>query len=158
MPDVEDFRRRCRTFLGEQVEQSGNRWEIGRAFQRRLFDAGLAGISVPVEYGGQGLDSDFEEILHKEAAGQHLPTGIFTITLGMCVPVLLQHGTQEQKRRHIPAMLSGDEIWCQLFSEPNAGPVARGPGRRRVGVGWPKGLDVIRRAGSLRDVHRPYRS
>ena len=60
-------------------------------------------------------------MLQEEAAGHHLPTGVFTITLGMCVPVLLQHGTEEQKRRHIPPMLRADEIWCQLFSEPNAG-------------------------------------
>ena len=135
MPDVEAFRAKCRTFLDEQIEpieNSGDRWAVGRAFQRRLNDAGLAGINVPVEYGGQGLGSDFEEILHKEAAGQHLPTGIFTITLGMCVPVLLQHGTEDQKRRHIPAMLRGDEIWCQLFSEPNAGSDVAGAQLRAV--------------------------
>jgi alkylation response protein AidB-like acyl-CoA dehydrogenase len=132
MPDLETFRRRCRTFLDVQDDLGGDRWQIGRAFQRRLFDAGLAGITVPVEYGGQGLDFDFEEILHKEAAGRRLPTGIFTITLGMCVPVLLQHGTEEQKRRHIPAMLSGDEIWCQLFSEPNAGSDVAGAQLRAV--------------------------
>ena len=132
MDGLKQFRIRCRRFLAEPIEAGDDRWQIGRAFQRRLFDAGLAGISVPVEYGGQGLGPDFEEILHDEAAGQHLPTGIFTITLGMCVPVLLQHGTEEQKRRHIPAMLRGEEIWCQLFSEPNAGSDVAGAQLRAV--------------------------
>jgi alkylation response protein AidB-like acyl-CoA dehydrogenase len=124
MPDLDAFRARCRAFLADRpkpIENGADRWAIARAFQHRLFDAGLAGITVPVEFGGQGLGPDFDEILHEEAADHHLPTGMFTITLGMCVPVLLQHGTDAQKRRHIPAMLRGDEIWCQLFSEPNAG-------------------------------------
>ena len=132
MDDLEEFRTRCATFLAEPIGRGGDRWEVARAFQRRLFDAGLAGIGVPVEYGGQGLGQAFEEILHKEAAGQHLPTGVFTITLGMCVPVLLQHGTEDQKRQHIPAMLRGDEIWCQLFSEPNAGSDVAGAQLRAV--------------------------
>ena len=132
MDEFEEFRNRCRTFLAEPIDRSGDRWAVGRAFQRRLFDAGLAGISVPVEYGGQGLGQEFEEILHKQAAGQHLPTGVFTITLGMCVPVLLQHGTEDQRKQHIPAMLRGDEIWCQLFSEPNAGSDVAGAQLRAV--------------------------
>ena len=96
-------------------------WATGTAFQRRLFDAGLAGVTIPVEYGGQGLTREHEDVLREEAAGVHLPTGVFTITLGMCVPVLLQHGSEQQKRRHIAPMLRADETWCQLFSEPNAG-------------------------------------
>ena len=60
-------------------------------------------------------------MLEEEAAGLHLPTGVFTITLGMCLPVVLQYGTEAQKRRHVAPMLRADETWCQLFSEPNAG-------------------------------------
>src|SRR5690606_31713265 len=119
--DLGAFRRRCRAFLAEPVEDRGDNWATGIAFQRRLFDAGLAGLTVPVTYGGQGLTREHEEVLVEEAAGLHLPTGVFTITLGMCVPVLLQHGTEEQRRRHVPPMLRADETWCQLFSEPNAG-------------------------------------
>jgi len=121
MTDLDAFRARCRAFLDEPVEQLDGNWATGIAFQRRLFDAGLAGLTVPAIYGGQGLGPEYDEVLQEEAAGHHLPTGVFTITLGMCVPVLLQHGTEEQKRRHIPPMLRADEIWCQLFSEPNAG-------------------------------------
>jgi alkylation response protein AidB-like acyl-CoA dehydrogenase len=133
--DLAAFRARCRMVLSKPFEQLDDRWETARAFQRRLFDEGLAGISIPAEYGGQGLSPDFEEILYNEAAGHHLPTGIFTITLGMCVPVLLQHGTEDQKRRHIPRMLQGDEIWCQLFSEPNAGSDVAGAQLRAVSDG-----------------------
>jgi alkylation response protein AidB-like acyl-CoA dehydrogenase len=121
MIDLDRFRERCRAFLARPVEHSDDAWAAGVAFQRRLHDAGLAGITVPVEYGGQGLTADHLEVLNAEAAGMELPVGVFTITIGMCVPVLLRHGTEQQKRRHVPPMLRGDEIWCQLFSEPNAG-------------------------------------
>ncbi len=106
---LDEFRARCRTFLARPIDQLGDNWATGVAFQRRLFDAGLAGITIPIEYGGQGLTPDHEGVLGEEAAGMHLPTGVFTITLGMCVPVLLQHGTEAHKRRHIAPMLRADE-------------------------------------------------
>jgi alkylation response protein AidB-like acyl-CoA dehydrogenase len=119
--ELDRFRARCREFLAVPVDHLGDNWATAIAFQRRLFDAGLAGLTIPVAYGGQGLDRGHQQVLEEEAAGHHLPTGVFTITLGMCVPVVLQHGTEEQKRRHIPPMLRAEESWCQLFSEPNAG-------------------------------------
>ena len=121
MIGLDQFRWRCRAFLAEPVEDLGGMWPTAIDFQRRLFDAGLAGITVPVEYGGQGLSVEHLEVLNAEAAGMELPLGAFTITLGMCVPVLLAHGTESQRMRHIEPMLRGDEVWCQLFSEPNAG-------------------------------------
>jgi alkylation response protein AidB-like acyl-CoA dehydrogenase len=92
------------------------------AFQAELFEAGFAGITWPVEYGGQGLSLD-HQVAFDEAAGEfHLPTsGVFTIGHGMCGPTLLAHGSQAQRERYIRPMLSGTELWCQLFSEPNAG-------------------------------------
>ena len=119
--DLDEFRARCRRFLAEPIDDLGDNWATAIAFQRRLFDAGLAGLTIPVEYGGQGLDRAHQEVLEEEAAGLRLPTGVFTITLGMCLPVVLQHGTNAQKRRHVAPMLRADETWCQLFSEPNAG-------------------------------------
>ena len=95
--------------------------DVGMAFQQQLFDAGLAGLTVPAEYGGAGLTARHLEIFNEEAADYWLPTGLYTITIGMCVPVLLEFGTEEQKRTHIPHMLRGTEIWCQMFSEPDAG-------------------------------------
>lgn len=121
MTGLDDFRRRCRDFLDEPIPDLGDMWSTAIAFQRRMYDAGLAGVTVPVEYGGQGLSAEHLEVLTAEAAGRELPLGVFTITIGMCVPVLLAHGTAAQKERHIAPMLRGDEVWCQLFSEPNAG-------------------------------------
>jgi alkylation response protein AidB-like acyl-CoA dehydrogenase len=95
--------------------------ELGMAFQKKLFDAGFAGLTVPAEYGGAGLTKRHVEIFNEEASPYWLPTGLYTITIGMCVPVLLQFGTEAQKKQHIPAMLEGHEIWCQMFSEPEAG-------------------------------------
>ncbi len=92
-----------------------------KAFQAKLFDAGLAGITWPKEYGGAGLANRELEIFNEEAAAYELPTGIFLIGHGMCGPTLLALGTEEQKRRYIPPMLRGDVVWCQLFSEPGAG-------------------------------------
>lgn len=131
-PTVEDedaFRERVRTFLAQHAQRRVELGEvpafvprdIGMRFQALLFDAGLAGLNVPREYGGAGLTRRHVEIFNEEAADYWLPTGLYTITIGMCVPVLLEFGTEEQKRRHIPNMLRGTEIWCQMFSEPEAG-------------------------------------
>ena len=116
-----DFSDACRAFLTAEDGRSEHTWAAARAFHRRRHDAGLAGITVPVVFGGLGLTADHQRAFDEEAAGRDLPLGFHTITLGMCVPVLLEHGTDEQRRRHVPAMLRGDEVWCQLFSEPNAG-------------------------------------
>jgi len=92
-----------------------------RAFQRSLHDAGYAGLSWPVRYGGGGRTPRHDYIFDQEAARYELPTGVFSIGLGMCGPTLLAHGTEEQKLRYIPPMLQGEEIWSQIFSEPSAG-------------------------------------
>ncbi|PRZ41235.1 alkylation response protein AidB-like acyl-CoA dehydrogenase [Antricoccus suffuscus] len=112
----------ARPFAGESAD--GNfapSLKESKAFQKSLWEAGLAGITWPKEYGGQGLGED-EVIAFNEVASDFLlPTGPFVIGLGMPGPTILELGTEEQKKRHIPPMLSGDEIWCQLFSEPNGG-------------------------------------
>ena len=124
-----EFRERVRSFLVQhcmrRVESRDTPMLDDRTtamrFQRDLFDAGLAGLTVPREYGGQGLSRRHLEIFNEEAVDYYLPIGVYTITIGMCVPVLLEHGTETQRRTHIPNMLAGHEIWCQMFSEPNAG-------------------------------------
>jgi alkylation response protein AidB-like acyl-CoA dehydrogenase len=106
--------------------------EVGIDFQGRLFDAGLAGLTVPAVYGGAGLTKRHLEIFNEEAVEFWLPTGLYTITIGMCVPVLLEHGTEAQRLRHVPRMLQGEEIWCQMFSEPGAGSDVAGLTTRAV--------------------------
>src|SRR5437868_6237048 len=92
-----------------------------RAFQRALHDAGYAGLSWPQRYGGGGRTPRHDYIFDQEAGRYELPTGVFSIGLGMCGPTLLAHGTEAQKGRYIPPMLQGEEIWSQIFSEPAAG-------------------------------------
>ncbi len=94
---------------------------VGVAFQEHLSDAGLVGLAVPTQYGGAGLGSEHTKIFNEEASDYWLPSVLFAVTIGMCVPVLLEFGTEAQKLEHIPAMLRGEEIWCQMFSEPGAG-------------------------------------
>jgi alkylation response protein AidB-like acyl-CoA dehydrogenase len=100
---------------------SADRVAETRAFQRALAEAGLAGLTVPVALGGAGLTRRHQELFDAEAAAYRLPTGILTITLGMCLPLLLQFGNSEQQTAHVPRMVTGADIWCQMFSEPGAG-------------------------------------
>lgn len=94
---------------------------VAREWQAKLFDAGWSGLTWPQEYGGQGLGTAHQIIWSQEASQFALPTEIFGIGLGMAGPTIISWGTEEQKARWLPPMLRGEEIWCQLFSEPNAG-------------------------------------
>jgi alkylation response protein AidB-like acyl-CoA dehydrogenase len=128
---VDEFRSRARAWLEANAprdEGGGGDREpapVGvadqRAFQARLYDAGFAGITWPREYGGQGLTNAEQIAFSAEARDFSLPTGAFVIGLGMPGPTILECGTEEQKKRYLPKMLRGEEIWCQLFSEPSAG-------------------------------------
>src|ERR1700722_10791669 len=129
---VTDFRNRARAWLAENAprraaadDESGGpaRADIAaqKAFQARLYDAGFAGITWPREYGGQGL-TNAEQIAFGQAARDYaLPVGAFVIGLGMPGPTILELGSEEQKKRYLPKLLRGEEIWCQLFSEPSSG-------------------------------------
>ncbi len=92
-----------------------------KRFQAALADAGLAGITYPVDYGGQGLDKSYQEIYNAESAAFRLPVYPLAISHGMCLPVLDDYGTDEQRARHQARIIRADEIWCQMFSEPGAG-------------------------------------
>jgi alkylation response protein AidB-like acyl-CoA dehydrogenase len=92
-----------------------------QTWQKKKADAGWACITWPEEYGGRGATPIQSAIWSQEEAGFDLPPNVFTIGIGMCGPTVLAHGTDEQKQKWIPKLLSGEEIWCQLFSEPAAG-------------------------------------
>jgi alkylation response protein AidB-like acyl-CoA dehydrogenase len=92
-----------------------------REWQGRLAEGGWAGITWPREYGGRGGRPIEAAIFNQEQARFGVSNGVFAIAIGMVGPTILGHGTTEQKERYLPAMLRGDEVWCQLFSEPEAG-------------------------------------
>src|SRR2546426_2407560 len=95
--------------------------ENRRAWQKKLYDAGYVGITWPKEYGGRGAGFMEQLIFNDEMIVAQTPEPINVIGLGMGGPVVIAHGTEEQKKRYLPPLLSAEEIWCQGFSEPNAG-------------------------------------
>jgi alkylation response protein AidB-like acyl-CoA dehydrogenase len=136
--DVAQFRARARAWIRANVRAMGaddlvaftsgvsDEHELAavgheRALQRQLFDAGLAGICVPVEYGGQGLTPAHQLALNEELTGYEYPVRLQSPTMSPCLAVLLDFGTEEQKREHVPAILRGEEIWSQFLSEPSGG-------------------------------------
>ena len=136
--DLQSFRRRARSFIRDnlrQVTPEELRWawtsgdeeaELAgmareREIQRMLFDAGLAGICFPRAYGGQGLTPAHQRVLNEELVGHEYPAKMQVPTLSPCATVLLDFGTEEQKLRHIPAILRGEELWMQFLSEPSGG-------------------------------------
>ncbi|WP_026911350.1 acyl-CoA dehydrogenase family protein [Patulibacter minatonensis] len=97
-------------------------WIAGRrAWQGALADGGYAGVTWPQEWGGQGRSPVDQVIVDEELVRGGVPNILDYIGLGMLGPCIMAHGTSEQKQRYIGPMLHGDEIWCQMFSEPAAG-------------------------------------
>jgi alkylation response protein AidB-like acyl-CoA dehydrogenase len=146
--DLEAFRQRVRSFLA--VHATGNA-DVGQndprgdraldsalRFQRALYAAGLAGLVVSPSYGGQGLPHAYEVIWREEAGRFPLMTEELSVTLGNCLPTLLEFGTDAQRRCHAERIVAGREVWCQLFSEPGAGSDVAGVQTRAVAVdgGW----------------------
>ncbi len=137
LEDLESFRDRARSWIREHLRPATAddlRWgrfgtteeELAsvahdRELQRMLFDAGLAGICFPRAYGGQGLTPAHQKILNEELAGFEFPARLQVPTLSPCATVILEFGTEEQKLRHLPAILKGEEIWMQFLSEPSGG-------------------------------------
>jgi alkylation response protein AidB-like acyl-CoA dehydrogenase len=95
--------------------------EAHRAWQRRLAEAGYVGVTWPAEHGGQGRGPLEQVVINQEIARAGVPGILDAIGVGMLGPTLIAHGTDEQKQRYLAPMLHGDEVWCQLFSEPAAG-------------------------------------
>jgi alkylation response protein AidB-like acyl-CoA dehydrogenase len=92
-----------------------------RAWQGKLAEGGLAGVTWPKEFAGQGLGPIEQVISNQEIARAKVPGILDAIGVGMLGPTIIAHGTDEQKSRYLGPMLHGDEVWCQLFSEPAAG-------------------------------------
>ncbi|HEX4018631.1 MAG TPA: acyl-CoA dehydrogenase family protein [Frankiaceae bacterium] len=136
---VEEFRQRARTWIQGNLRLLGADEQHGpsllhfseekerldlerdRAIQRKMFDAGLAGVCFPREYGGLGLSADHQKALNEELGGYEYPAVIQIPTFSPCAAVLLDFGTEEQKRAHLPAIFKGEEVWMQFLSEPSGG-------------------------------------
>jgi alkylation response protein AidB-like acyl-CoA dehydrogenase len=92
-----------------------------RAWQRQLAEGGYVGVTWPKEAGGQGLGPLNHVVINQEIAAAGVPGILDVIGVGMLGPTIIAHGTEDQKERYLAPMLHGDEVWCQLFSEPGAG-------------------------------------
>jgi alkylation response protein AidB-like acyl-CoA dehydrogenase len=109
-------------FLGDpSAEADAEHVHRCKQWQRTLFDGGWAGIAWPREYGGLGGTPAEARAFAQEQARFDVETGAFAVGIGMVGPTLIAQGTDAQKQRYLPALLRGEEVWCQLFSEPGAG-------------------------------------
>jgi len=95
--------------------------KVAKSWQTKLYDNGWACLHWPKEYGGRDSTPIERVIWGQEASNYKLPAGFFEIGQGMAGPVLMMYANEEQKKKYLPPMAKGEEIWCQLFSEPGAG-------------------------------------
>ena len=129
--------------------------EFRRAWQRKLYEAGYLGMDWPTEWGGRGATEVEKSIFEEELARADAPPILNILGIGLLGPALIHHGSEEQRRRFIPPMLAGDEIWCQGFSEPGAGSdlaslkTSARARRRPLRAERPEGLDDVRAVGRL---------
>lgn len=126
----EDFRSELRNWLAQNISDAyretrnmsfQERVAVRKTWQQKLYEAGWLGIGWPKEYGGSGGTLNQKAIYNEEMARAQAPSVANVIGLNMAGPTILSAGTEAQKARYIPKLLSGEEIWCQGFSEPNAG-------------------------------------
>jgi len=107
--------------MGSSEIPRAEQYELLRRWQHALFDAGFIGLTWPKEYGGRGLTFMEELILQQEMALAKAPPILNVLGVGMAGPTIVAWGTEEQKKRYPAKILSCEEIWCQGYSEPNAG-------------------------------------
>jgi alkylation response protein AidB-like acyl-CoA dehydrogenase len=129
-PEQAAYREQVRTWLEAHKAQapprSGSKEDrvyvdARRAWQRRLAEAGLAGVTWPREFGGRSLGPIEQVTVNQELSRADVPGILDVIGIGMLGPCIIAHGSADQKSRFLGPMLHGDEVWCQLFSEPGAG-------------------------------------
>ena len=130
---VAAFAERARTWLADSMPHidpqnppyadrgDETSWQHVRTLQRRLYDGGFAGICFPTEYGGLGLDIEYQKAFDAESVCYEMPLILNTPTFTICAATILDTGTEAQKRQHISAALRGDEVLVQLLSEPSGG-------------------------------------
>ena len=149
MTDLNAYRENARAWLASVADQFGrdarrglaveDDLALGRRYMAARFDAGYAGINWPVEMGGQGLGHLEKVGFDGEEMSFGMPSGYFGISLGMPVPILIRFGEDKAwVKERVLAALKGEEIWCQLFSEPAGGSDLAGLRTKAVpdGNGW----------------------
>src|ERR1700724_401878 len=128
--DELQFRDELRSWLAANVPKDWNEWREKpieesfpylRAWQRKLQEGRWAAVSWPKEYGGRGASLMQQAIFWEEMARVEAPPMVNSLGLGLIGPTIIAYGTDAQKKRFVPKILSAEEIWCQGFSEPNAG-------------------------------------
>ena len=128
-PELAEYRGRVRAWLDEHKAEAPARRgredmdsvTAHREWQGKLAGAGLAAVTWPAEYGGQGLGPLHQVVVNQEISRAGAPGLFDVIGVGMLGPTLIAHGTEDQKQRHLGPMLAAEDVWCQLFSEPAAG-------------------------------------
>jgi alkylation response protein AidB-like acyl-CoA dehydrogenase len=128
-PEEAEFRAQVRAWLGKTLPllpwpepvELVEKLPFWRQWQRRLFADGYAGLSWPREYGGRGADEKIRAIFTEEADRAGAPERLNTVGEDFAGPTIIVFGTDEQKERFLRPILNGDELWCQLFSEPESG-------------------------------------
>src|SRR5437764_7456619 len=132
-PEQEAFRQELGTWLAAHVPPLATQlrhWQphasaadlaFLKAWQKQVYEGGWAGISWPQEYGGRGASLVERLIFDQEMAAHKAPALMNVLGLEIVGPTLIVHGTEAQKQAHLPKILSGDEIWSQGYSYPNAG-------------------------------------
>nr|WP_321442024.1 acyl-CoA dehydrogenase family protein [uncultured Hyphomonas sp.] len=140
-PEEAAFRAEARAFLEKHLKPKGsepasrnraNMLEKAKAWQKTKAENKFAQITWPKEWGGRGGTAMQNVIWGQEESKFDAPTGPFAIGLGMCVPTVIAFGSDEHKERYVQKALMGEEIWCQLFSEPSAGSDVAGLKTRAV--------------------------
>jgi alkylation response protein AidB-like acyl-CoA dehydrogenase len=117
----ENFRLRVRQWFAEHRPGDLSKLEHKKAWQRTLYDAGFVGMGWPHEYGGQDARPMEQAIVAEEMARADVPGAINSLALGLIGPTLIVHGSDDQKQRYVRRMLTAEDIWCQLYSEPDSG-------------------------------------
>jgi alkylation response protein AidB-like acyl-CoA dehydrogenase len=119
--DDEAFRQHVRGWLAARLPVKRNTLADRRAWHAQLLEAGFVGMAWPREYGGRAARPVQQAILGEEMTRAGAPPHASGPGMSLVAPTLFAHGSEAQKRRYLPKILSADELWCELYSEPNAG-------------------------------------
>jgi len=116
------FRQQVRHWLEENIpKKRPETLDERRVWHRTLYEAGYLGMGWPKEYGGQEARPMEQAIVGEELARANAPASLNGLGIGIVAPTLIHHGTEHQKRDHVSKILTAEELWCQLYSEPNSG-------------------------------------